>query len=82
MKRFENKVARVTGAANGIGRATAERLASEGVRVVAADLNQPDGLPGAVLAVSLDVRSEPASPCPPTVAGESDPDPEIAWAIP
>lgn len=38
MKRFENKVAIVTGAASGIGRATAIKLAEEGAKVVLADL--------------------------------------------
>lgn len=37
--RFENMVAIVTGSASGIGLATARRLASEGARVVVADLN-------------------------------------------
>ncbi|HZQ83330.1 MAG TPA: glucose 1-dehydrogenase [Acidimicrobiales bacterium] len=41
MGRVEGKVAIVTGAASGIGRATAERLASEGARVVVADVNGP-----------------------------------------
>lgn len=39
MQRFTNKVALVTGAASGIGRAAAERLASEGGRVLCTDLN-------------------------------------------
>ncbi len=38
MKRFEGKVAFVTGAAGGIGRATALRLASEGASVYIVDL--------------------------------------------
>jgi len=37
--RFQDKVAIVTGAASGIGLATAKRLASEGCRVVIADLD-------------------------------------------
>ena len=37
--RFDGKVAIVTGAAGGIGRATAIRLASEGARIVAVDVN-------------------------------------------
>ena len=41
--RFQNKVARVTASASGIGKATAEILAREGAHLVAADLN-PDSL--------------------------------------
>jgi len=39
-RRFEGKVAIVTGAASGIGRATVERLVSEGAVVVAADVSR------------------------------------------
>jgi NAD(P)-dependent dehydrogenase (short-subunit alcohol dehydrogenase family) len=41
MRRLEDKVAIVTGGAGGIGSATARRLASEGARVVVADINLP-----------------------------------------
>ena len=38
--RFQDKVAIITGGASGIGLAVAKRLASEGARIVLADLNQ------------------------------------------
>jgi 3-oxoacyl-[acyl-carrier protein] reductase len=39
--RVQDRVAIVTGAANGIGRAVAERLAEEGARIVAGDIEKP-----------------------------------------
>ena len=38
--RYAGKTVLVTGAASGIGRAAAERLAAEGARVLCADLNE------------------------------------------
>jgi NAD(P)-dependent dehydrogenase (short-subunit alcohol dehydrogenase family) len=49
-------VALVTGAASGLGAATAERLRAAGVEVVGADLNQPEEFPGRF--VRCDVTSE------------------------
>lgn len=43
MKRLDGQVAVITGGGNGIGRATALRFASEGARVVIADLNADNG---------------------------------------
>lgn len=42
MKRFENRRVIITGAATGIGRATAQRLASEGAILGLVDVNQKD----------------------------------------
>lgn len=63
MKRFAGKVIVITGAAQGIGRATAERFLSEGGKVVLADINGEQlaatatqiGTPDTVLAVETDV---------------------------
>jgi|ERR1017187_2001477 dihydroanticapsin dehydrogenase len=43
MQRFTETVAMVTGAASGIGRATAERLADEGARVALLDISDAQG---------------------------------------
>ena len=40
MKEFKDKVAVITGAASGIGRALAERCAREGMKVVVADIEE------------------------------------------
>lgn len=64
--RFENKVAVVTGAGQGIGETYARRLAAEGARVVIAELNEDQGkrvaaeIGAAAIFVKTDV-SDPAS---------------------
>ena len=61
VKRLAGKVALVTAAGQGIGRATAEAFLAEGARVIATDLDAAKlaDLPGAE-AVALDVRSTAA----------------------
>lgn len=59
MKRFEDKVAVVTGAAGGIGEATARRMVSEGAKVVIADYSKEraDKLASQLNGEGHDVRS-------------------------
>jgi NAD(P)-dependent dehydrogenase (short-subunit alcohol dehydrogenase family) len=64
MNGLRGKVAVVTGAASGMGKATAERLSAEGASVVAVDWNRDDvdkvagSLSGPAVAVHADVSSE------------------------
>lgn len=64
MGRFDGKVALISGAASGIGQASAQRLASEGAHVVLADRNPADATlasiqdaGGKAIQVRMDVRS-------------------------
>ena len=68
MSRFEGQVALVTGAANGIGRAIASRLADEGASVLLADIDgeaaeaaasEIAAAGGAAAAAAMDVRQRP-----------------------
>ncbi|MEL7030388.1 MAG: SDR family NAD(P)-dependent oxidoreductase, partial [Pseudomonadota bacterium] len=64
MGRVEGKVALITGAASGLGRADAERLAAEGAQVVLTDVNEGAGQEAAAAIgasarfIRQDVRSE------------------------
>ncbi|HYZ17664.1 MAG TPA: SDR family oxidoreductase [Candidatus Acidoferrum sp.] len=56
-KRLAGRVALITGAASGIGRATAQRFVGEGAQVVAIDLHAPE-TPRGGLAVACDITDE------------------------
>ena len=66
MHRFENRVAVVSGAAQGIGKAVAERLASEGATVACVDIHAEGAaatakaLGGKAFAVTCDIGEPPA----------------------
>jgi meso-butanediol dehydrogenase/(S,S)-butanediol dehydrogenase/diacetyl reductase len=57
-RRFEGKVAIVTGGASGIGAATARRLAEEGCRVAVVDLKTAQDLPPQAISIACDVSQE------------------------
>ena len=69
--RFEGKVVVITGAAGGIGRATAVRFASEGARILAVDLpdSELDETVAAVHRAGGEIATHPADV---TVASEVD----------
>lgn len=63
METFEGQVAVVTGGASGIGRATVERLMSEGARVTALDREEhapPEDASGRVVAAVADITDQQA----------------------
>jgi NAD(P)-dependent dehydrogenase (short-subunit alcohol dehydrogenase family) len=58
MGRFQNRVAVVTGASQGIGQAVARQLSADGATVFAADVSVSPGDSGGVLNRHVDVTSE------------------------
>jgi NAD(P)-dependent dehydrogenase (short-subunit alcohol dehydrogenase family) len=58
--RLEGRVCVITGAASGIGAASAKRFAAEGARVVGADLEPTDEVEGVELGLTTDVTHDEA----------------------
>ena len=60
-QRLEGRVAVITGAGSGIGLATAKRLASEGAKVVAVDMNAESGESAAKATGGIFVKADVTS---------------------
>ncbi len=80
MARLKDKVAVVTGGANGIGRATVLRFLDEGARVVVADLNEANGQETLSLAAQAG-HAEALRFMPCDVASEEDIQAAVEYAL-
>ena len=61
-RRLEGRVAVITGAASGLGLATAKRLASEGAHVVVVDMNEEAGIAAAKEVGGIFVKADVTNP--------------------
>ncbi|MFQ5418467.1 MAG: SDR family NAD(P)-dependent oxidoreductase [Myxococcota bacterium] len=77
-ERMQGKVVLVTGAASGIGRATAERLGGEGARVFCCDLDG-ESCEAVAKQIRADAGAADASTC--DVSSSQDCDTAVAWAV-